>query len=233
MEHRDRDRIVGSVVDEPTDCRNMMDAIEGDLMTVFGQDRLQEIEVKVDASPCLAEHKWVVGRIPQFVGCRIQDDVGRQVGAEGGLLLGHEGIYPINSLAFAPIISDSDGWSAPSFKLLLDEFFGIEAGVITSTTSSFGDSFQQEHRGIIGDKDVQQPSAVRVGFHMVEELAMTMRDQVPPKTLAIVMDRLTVGEPCLGRLPPVRVGLGSREAFLGRRETDGSKIGEQYGREGG
>jgi hypothetical protein len=231
VEHRDRKRIVGSVVNEPADCRNMLDAINGDLMAMFGQDRLQKAEVKVDASPCLGEHKWVVGRIPQFIGCRIQDDVGRQVGAEGGLLLGHEGIYPINSLAFAPIISDSDGWSAPSFKLLLDEFFGIEAGVITSTTSSFGDSFQQEHRGIIGDKDVQQPSAVRVRFHTVEELAVTVHDQCIPNTLAIVVDRPTVGEPCLGRLPPFPMRGGSREIFLSRRKTDGPKISEQGGGE--
>ena len=46
MEHRDRKRIVGSVVNEPADCRIMIDAIKGDLMAVFGQDRLQEVEIK-------------------------------------------------------------------------------------------------------------------------------------------------------------------------------------------
>jgi hypothetical protein len=65
----------------------MLYAIKSDQMAVFGQDRLQKAEVKVDASPCLGEHERVVGRIPQFVGCWIQDDVGYQVGAAGKLVL--------------------------------------------------------------------------------------------------------------------------------------------------
>jgi hypothetical protein len=40
-----------------------------------------------------------------------------------------------------------------------------------------------------------------------------MRDQFIPKALAIVIDRLTVGPTGFGRLPPVPMRGGSREAF--------------------
>ena len=63
----------------------------------------------------------------------------------------------------------------------------------------------------------------RVRFHTVEELAVTMRDQCIPKALAIVIDRLTVGVPCLRSLPPVPMRRGSREAFLGRLRTEWSE----------
>ena len=196
MEHRDRNRIVSSVVDEPADCRIVIDAIKGDLMAVFGQDGLQKVEIELDGSPCLGEQDRVVGRLPQSVGCWIQDDVGHRVGG-GKLMLGHEGIYPINSMTFATVISDSDGSTAPLLNLRRDEFFGIEARGIARITSSLGDLAQKVHRGIIGDKEVQPPTAVRVRFHTVEELAVTMRDQCIPKALAIVIDRLTVGAPGL------------------------------------
>ena len=60
---------------------------------------------------------------------------------------------------------------------------------------------------------------------------MTMRDQFIPKTLAIVIYRLTVGSPGLGRLPPVPMRGGSRKAFFGRLKMDGPKVGEQCSRE--
>ena len=41
VQHRDRHRIAGAIVDEPADCWIMIDAIECDLMAVFGEDRLQ------------------------------------------------------------------------------------------------------------------------------------------------------------------------------------------------
>jgi hypothetical protein len=62
---------------------------------------------------------------------------------------------------------------------------------------------------------------------------VTMRDQRIPKSPAIVIYRLSVGVPGLRRLPPVPMRQGSREAFFGRRETDGPKVGEQCGHEGG
>ena len=55
VQHRNRNRIVGAIVDEPADCRMMIDLIEGDLMAVFGQDRLQQIEVEGDGSTILRE----------------------------------------------------------------------------------------------------------------------------------------------------------------------------------
>jgi hypothetical protein len=96
VQHRDRDRIAGAIVDEPADCRIVIDAIESDLMSVSRQDRLQKIEEEGDGSTNLREDQWIVGGQPQFVGCRIQDDIGQHVGHEKGLMLGHAGIYPVN-----------------------------------------------------------------------------------------------------------------------------------------
>ena len=46
----------------------MIDAIKGDLMTVFGQDRLQKVEIEIYASSCLGEQEWIIRRRPQFDG---------------------------------------------------------------------------------------------------------------------------------------------------------------------
>ena len=41
----------------------------------------------------LASGEWIVGRLPQFVGRWIQDEVGEHVGDQGEFMLGHGGIY--------------------------------------------------------------------------------------------------------------------------------------------
>jgi hypothetical protein len=112
----------------------------------------------------------------------------------------------------------------------MNEFFGIEARGIARITSSLGDLAQKGHRGIIGRKHMQPPSVVRVDFHTVEELAVTVCDQCIPKALAIVINRLTVGVPGLRSAPPVPMRRGSREAFLGRLELDSAKVGEPWRR---
>jgi hypothetical protein len=83
VQHRDRHRIAGEIANDPADCPVMFDAIEVDLMPVFGQDRLQQVGVEGDGSSCLGEQERIVRRLPQFVGCRIQDDVGHRVGDQG------------------------------------------------------------------------------------------------------------------------------------------------------
>jgi hypothetical protein len=89
VQHRNRDRIAGAIVDEPADRRIIIDAIEGDPMAVLGQDRLQQIEVEYDGSTIFCEHERIVRRLPQFVGRWIQDEVCRHVSDEWEMVLGH------------------------------------------------------------------------------------------------------------------------------------------------
>jgi hypothetical protein len=108
----------------------------------------------------------------------------------------------------------------------------VEAHRITVITHSLGELVQQEHRGFIGDKDMKPPSAVWVRLYTVEELAVTVFEQFAAKALTVIMDRLTVCSPRLGRSPPVRVAGGSRNECLGRWKTDGPNVRQQAGREG-
>ena len=62
-------------------------------MAVFGQDRLQQIEVEGDGSMSRGDDEWIVRRLPQFVGRWIQDEVGEHVGDQGEFMLGHGCIY--------------------------------------------------------------------------------------------------------------------------------------------
>ena len=55
VQHRDRHRIAGAIVDEPADVWIMIDAVEVSYMTVLGQDRLQKFEVEGDGSTSLGE----------------------------------------------------------------------------------------------------------------------------------------------------------------------------------
>ena len=86
---------------------------------------------------------------------------------------------------------------------------------------------------IIGDKDVQPPSTLRVGFQMVEEQAVTVGDQFPTKALTVGIHGSAVGAPCLCLCEPVRNRRGRRGAVVERWEPDSSEIGEQGGGEGG
>jgi hypothetical protein len=45
----------------------MLDPIEGDPMAVFGEDRLQKLEIQGDYPPFFGEQRQVIGRFPQFV----------------------------------------------------------------------------------------------------------------------------------------------------------------------
>jgi hypothetical protein len=92
VQHYDRDRIAGVITNEPADRRIMIDAIESDPVTVFSEDRLQQIEVEGDGSTIFREHERIVRRLPQFVGHWMQDEVGRSIGDQGEFMLGHAAI---------------------------------------------------------------------------------------------------------------------------------------------
>ena len=93
VQHRDRNRIAGAIVDEPADCRIVIDAIEGDRMAVFDEDGTEYVEIDADDATLLGKDQWIVGGQPQFVGRWIQDEVGHRVGDQGGLRMGHATIY--------------------------------------------------------------------------------------------------------------------------------------------
>ena len=89
VQHRDRQRIASAIVDEPADIWIMIDAVENDLMTMFGQHGLEKTPEEVHRSAALGEDEWIVGGQPQFVGRWVKDEVGRDVGREGELRMGH------------------------------------------------------------------------------------------------------------------------------------------------
>jgi hypothetical protein len=61
MQHRDRDRIAGAIMDEPADVWVMFEAIKGDLMAVLRKDGLEKTPEKVHRSTSLGEDEWIVG----------------------------------------------------------------------------------------------------------------------------------------------------------------------------
>jgi hypothetical protein len=92
VQHRDRHRIADAIVNEPADRRIMFDVIEGDRMAVFDEDGSEYAEIDADDATLLGEDEWIVRRLPQFVGHRIQDEVGHHVGDQREFMLGHAGI---------------------------------------------------------------------------------------------------------------------------------------------
>jgi hypothetical protein len=92
VQHRDRHRVAGTITDEPADRRIVFDVIEGDRMAVFDEDGSEYAEIDADDATLLGEDEWIVRRLPQFVGHRIQDEVGHHVGDQREFMLGHAGI---------------------------------------------------------------------------------------------------------------------------------------------
>ena len=61
VQHHDRKRIVGAIVDEPADCRIVIEAIEGDRMAVLDEDGTEYVEIDADDATLLGEDQWIVG----------------------------------------------------------------------------------------------------------------------------------------------------------------------------
>ena len=61
VQHRDRNRIAGAIVNEPADCRMVIDAIEGDRMAVLDEDGTEYVEIDADDATLLGKDQWIVG----------------------------------------------------------------------------------------------------------------------------------------------------------------------------
>ena len=106
---------------------------------------------------------------------------------------------------------------------LQHEFFGVKTHRVTTTGHPLGQLVQERKGSIIGGKKVEPPSAIRVGFHMVQKAVMAVLDQEPAQSVTASVCGPVLGLPSLGPSPPISVAL----LPLWRRETDGAEVAQQ------
>jgi len=61
VQHRDRHRIAGAIVNEPADVWIMIDVFERDGMAMLRQHSLETAPEEVHGSASLGEDEWIVG----------------------------------------------------------------------------------------------------------------------------------------------------------------------------
>ena len=82
-------------MDKPALARIMFDAIEGNLMIVFGQHASQKVPIQGRCSTRPVQRYRIVRRLPKVVGRWIENanGVGRHGSRFGEWMVGHVGIY--------------------------------------------------------------------------------------------------------------------------------------------